>query len=103
MIDGGATHKFIDASWVERKIFLTKAFEGFTIVMDGNHMIKCTLRITQLQVHLGNYTLVEKFYVVDVLDMSIILGVQWLYSIGKYSTDYQTLEMEFLAVMSSFN
>ena len=40
--------------------------------------------------------MVEKFYVVDVLDMSIILGVQWLYSIGKYSTDYQTLEMEFL-------
>ena len=25
------------------------------------------------------------------------LGVQWLYSIGKYSTNYQTLEMEFLA------
>ena len=34
---------------------------------------------------------------VDVPDMSIVLGVQWLYSIGKYSTNYQTLEMEFLA------
>ena len=34
---------------------------------------------------------------VDVLDTSIVLGVQWLYSIGKYSTNYQTLEMEFLA------
>ena len=33
---------------------------------------------------------------VDVPDTSIVLGVQWLYSIGKYSTNYQTLEMEFL-------
>ena len=55
-----------------------------------------TQRIPQLQVQLGNYTLVDNFYVVDVLDMSIVLGVQWLYSIGKYSTNYQTLEMEFL-------
>ena len=46
---------------------------------------------------LGNYTLVDDFYVVDVLDTSIVLGVQWMYSIGKYSTNYQTLEMEFLA------
>ena len=41
--------------------------------------------------------MVDDFYVVDVPDMSIVLGVQWLYSIGKYSTNYQTLEMEFLA------
>ena len=39
----------------------------------------------------------DDFYVVDVPDMSIVLGVQWLYSIGKYSTNYQTLEMEFRA------
>ena len=32
----------------------------------------------------------------DVLDTSTVLGVQWLHSIGKYSTNYKTLEMEFL-------
>ena len=25
----------------------------------------------------------------------MVLGVQWLYSLGKYSTNYQTMEMEF--------
>ena len=28
-------------------------------------------------------------------DINVVLGVQWLYSIGKYSTDYRTMEMEF--------
>ena len=65
--------------------------------MAGNHKMKCTQRIPRIQVQLGNYTLVDDFYVVDVPDTSIVLGVQWLYSIGKYSTNYQTLEMEFLA------
>ena len=41
--------------------------------------------------------MVDDFYVVDALDMSIVVGVHWLYSIEKYSTNYQTLEMEFLA------
>ena len=30
--------------------------------------------------------------------MNMVLGFQWLYSTGKYSTNYQTLEMEFQAL-----
>ena len=93
LIDGGATHNIIYASWVERKRVPTEDFEGFTVVMAGNHKMKCTKRIPQLKVQLGNYTLVDDFYVVDVPDTSIVLGVQWLYSIGKYSTNYQTLDV----------
>ena len=45
LIDGGATHNFIDASWVERQRFPTEDFEGFTVVMGGNHRMKYTQRI----------------------------------------------------------
>ena len=83
MINGEATHNFIDASWVERKEFSTEDLEGFTIVMVGNHRMKCTQRIPQLQVQLGNYILVNEFYVVYVSYTSIVLGVKWLYSIRK--------------------
>ena len=37
----------------------------------------------------------DSFYVVNVADTNVVLGVQWLYSIGKYTTDYRTMEMEF--------
>ena len=30
-----------------------------------------------------------------VVDTHVVLGVQWLYSIGKYTTDYRAMEMEF--------
>ena len=37
----------------------------------------------------------DSFYVVNVADTNVVLGVQWLYSIGKYTTDYRAMEMEF--------
>jgi hypothetical protein len=37
-----------------------------------------------LDVTLGNYTLTDDFYVVDLADTHVVLGVQWLYSLGRY-------------------
>ena len=34
----------------------------------------------------------DSFYVVDVADTHVVLGVQWLYSIGKYTTDYRAMK-----------
>ena len=67
----------------------------FTVVVAGDHNIECTRWIPKLSITLGSYTLTNSFYVVKVPDTNIVLGVQWLYYIGKHSIDYQTLEMEF--------
>ena len=94
LIDGGASHNFIDVAWVKRRGIHTESFDGFSVAAAG-HTMECSQRIPKLKVTLGNYTVIETFYVVDVPDMNVVLGVQWLYSIGKYSTNYQTMEMEF--------
>ena len=94
LIDGGASHNFIDVAWVKRRGIQTESFDGFSVAATG-HTMECSQRIPKLKVTLGNYTVIETFYVVDVTDMNVVLGVQWLYSIGKYSTNYQTMEMEF--------
>lgn len=57
--------------------------------------MECTRWTPKLNITLGNYSLTNDFFVVDVSDTNVVLGVQWLYSIGKYSTDYRTMEMEF--------
>ena len=57
--------------------------------------MECNHSIPKLNVTLGNYNMTNSFYVVNVADTNVVLGVQWLYSIGKYTTDYRTMEMEF--------
>jgi hypothetical protein len=44
---------------------------------------------------LGNYTVRDTFYVVDLSDTDVVLGVQWMITLGKITTNYQTLEMGF--------
>jgi hypothetical protein len=87
LIDSGASHNFIDETLVERRGILTKEFEGFTVIIPGGHQMECIRWIPKLKITMGNYTLTDDFFVVDVLDTNVVLGVQWLYSLGKYTTD----------------
>jgi len=53
------------------------------------------MKIPKLVVTLGNYTLTDNFYVVDLADTDIVLGVQWLHSLGEITINYQVMEMTF--------
>jgi hypothetical protein len=53
--------------------------------------VECLDRVPDL----GNYTVKDTFYVVDLFDTDVVLGVQWMITLGKITTNYQTLEMGF--------
>jgi hypothetical protein len=52
-------------------------------------------KILRLVVTLGNYTLTIDSYVVDLEDTNIVLGVDWLHSLGEITMNYQVMEMKF--------
>ena len=83
LVDGGATHNFIDASLVDRRGLRIEEFEGFHVAVDDGYTMTCLDMIPDLEVKLGNYTLTDTFYVVDLSDTDVVLGVQWLYSLGR--------------------
>jgi hypothetical protein len=95
LVDGGATHNFIDASLVARRGLHTEEFEGFHVAVVDGYTMTCLDMIPDLEVKLGNYTLTDTFYVVDLSDMDAVSGVQWLYSLGEIGFNYQTLTMSF--------
>jgi hypothetical protein len=55
----------------------------------------CLDRVPDLEVKLGNYSMRDTFYVVDLDDTDVVLGVQWLITLGNIYTNYQILEMGF--------
>ena len=75
LVGGGATHNFIDVSFVSRRGLRTEEFEGFHVAVADGYTMKCLNMIPDLEVKLGNYTLTDTFYVVDLLDTDAILGV----------------------------
>ena len=95
LVDGGATPNFIDAEMVEKRNIPSEPFNGFTVVIPGHNTMQCKTWVPKLQVTIGNYTFVDSFYVVDVADNNIVLGVKWLYYIGDNSLNYKIPEMQF--------
>ena len=57
--------------------------------------MQCTRSVPGLTLQMENYSLTDHFFVVDIPDTNVVLGVQWLYTLGKVTTDWKQLEMEF--------
>lgn len=56
--------------------------------------MQCTKYVPGLTLKMGNYSLTDHFLVVDVPDTNVVLGVQWLYALGKVTTNWQKIDME---------
>jgi len=94
LVDSGTTSNFIDAQMVEQRGIQRERFDGFSVLVPGDQTMTCARYVPELSVTMGTYTLTDHFFVVDILDTNMILGVQWLITLGKVTMDWKTLEME---------
>ena len=94
-VDGRATHNLFDVDMVKKINISSEPFNGFTVVIPGHNTMQCNTWVLKLQVTICNYTFVDSFYVVDVADTNVVLGVKWMFSIGYNLVNYQILEMKF--------
>lgn len=60
----------------------------------GARTMQCMRYVLALAVNMGMYTMTDHFFVVEIPDTNVVLGVQWLITQGKVTTDWDTLEME---------
>jgi hypothetical protein len=95
LIDGGASHNFIDSTLLQRRHIPTVEFEGFRVEVAGGRTMPCDRYIPGMKLTLGRHDLAQDFYVMDLPDTNIILGVQWLSTLGPITTNYKTMEMSF--------
>lgn len=50
--------------------------------------MQCTKYVPRLTLKMGNYSLTDHLFVVDIPDTNVVLGVQWLYALEKVTTDW---------------
>ena len=94
LVDSGATHSFIDTQLVQRRGIHIADFEGFSVLVLGARTMQCAKYVPTLTITLETYTLTYHFFIFDILDAKLILGVQWLITLGKVTTYWETFEME---------
>lgn len=95
MIDSGATHNFIDTALVKKRGLHTVKHEGIGVQVAGGTTLVSTHKVPQLSITVGNYTVTDDFYVVDLANSNVILGIQWLITLDKYSQSFKHMEFSF--------
>jgi hypothetical protein len=60
---------------VTKRQIPTEEFEGFEVVVEYGYNMTYTQRNRGLEVKLGNFTLNDDFYVVDLEETNVVLGV----------------------------
>jgi hypothetical protein len=75
LLDGGDSFNFIDIDMVGRIHIPTIEFEVFLVEVAGGIPMACDRYIPHMSLKLGRYTLTHDFYVVEIPDTNIILGV----------------------------
>lgn len=96
LIDPGATHNFIDESFVSKKGLKTKSFEGFRVSNANGKLTLVDQIVKKFGVRLQGYMARENFYIYP-LDghPHMIFRVQWLFELGDIHTNYRNLTMSF--------
>lgn len=97
LIDSGASHNFISSKLVRNLGLKVETTQPYKVRLgDGNR------RQTQgccenLKVQLGNYAFEGKFFLFDLGEVDLILGIAWLATLGEVKVNWRTLTMQFMA------
>lgn len=95
LIDGGATHNFVNEKLATAKKMKIEPFSGSDVIVENGNITPCK-NVPKMKVSLKDYTIEDDFFIFPLGDSPhVVLGVQWLVSLGDYTTDHATLLFKF--------
>ena len=98
LINGRENHRFIQLTLVSRRGIPIEVFEGFSVEVASGCTFPCMKKVLWFNVEISNYSMTNDLYVIELVETNVVLGFQWLSTLGKISQNYQTMKMGITAV-----
>lgn len=96
LVDGRSTHNFIQPQLATALSLPCRTTQTPLRVMAGNgQYLECTSLCESVSLTIQNHVFVLDLHVLPISSANIVLGVQWLKTLGLVLTDYATLCMQF--------
>ena len=64
--------------------------------MGNGEEIRCQQRCSSVTVHIQRHSFTIDFHILPLCGADVVLGVQWLKTLGPVLTDYTSLNMKFI-------
>jgi hypothetical protein len=95
LIDSGSTHNFINYKLAkDLNCFVFPAPEFQVMIADGG-TINCSGKCHSIKLNMGEYLLDSPMISIQMGGVDVVLGVQWLQSLGTMALNFQDLFMRF--------
>ncbi|VFQ76677.1 unnamed protein product [Cuscuta campestris] len=96
LLDSGSTHNFIHPSVAERLALVLHPVMLFRVYVGNGDSLCCSYSCPGTPLRLQGHLFDVDLYLLAIHGPDIVLGVQWLQTLGKVSHDYATMTMEFV-------
>ncbi|XP_061347987.1 uncharacterized protein LOC133293436 [Gastrolobium bilobum] len=95
LIDGGSTHNFITPRMASYLNLVMHAISPFNVHVGNGDILTCSASCSDIVLNMQSNSFVVDLFVLDFKGADIVLGVQWLATLGPIITDYVELTMAF--------
>jgi hypothetical protein len=94
LVDSGNTHNFIHCRIAQETHCYIHAVNNFQIMITNGGSMKCGERCENVCLQIGDYHLKSHMFAIDMGGCDIVLGVEWLRTLGPILMDFQNLTMQ---------
>jgi hypothetical protein len=95
LVDSGSTQNFIHRRIAQETHCYIHAVNNFQIMIANGGSMKCGGRCENVRLQIGDYNLKSHMFAIDMGGCDIVLGAEWLRTLGPILMDFQNLTMQF--------
>jgi hypothetical protein len=95
LVDSGSTHNFIHRRIAQETHCYIHAINNFQIMIANGGSMKCGGHCENVCLQIGDYNLKSHMFAIDMGGCDIVLGAEWLRTLGPILMDFQNLTMQF--------
>jgi hypothetical protein len=95
LIDIGSTHNFIDINVAGRLNLFVYPAADIRVMVENGKKIDRIIKCHKIKLQIEYYKLESGFYTVPLGGLDVVLGIQWLQTLGTYSTNHRKQFIKF--------
>ncbi|TYH32064.1 hypothetical protein ES288_A01G221700v1 [Gossypium darwinii] len=95
LLDGGSTHNFIQSRVAQFLGLDIDPSASFPVLVGNGESIHSEGRVKNVNLHIQGTDIIADFYVLPLHGSDVVLGVDWLATLGPIITDYASSTFQF--------
>ncbi|KAM2104973.1 hypothetical protein ACFX1R_015519 [Malus domestica] len=103
LVDSGSSHNFIDIALVKQLKGHLDTTHPFTVKIADGGSLTSTGCLANVSIRIQNYVDVLDFFALPLGGCDIVLGVQWLRTLGPVLWDFERMVMQFVVGNTTFS